>query len=196
MYEYLKGGVLETGEQTLVLECAGVGYLLHATPGTISELAAADQPVTAFTHLVHREDAMELYGFSSREERLVFRQLLSLSGIGPRQALKFLSGMPVGRFVAAVLAGDIAVLTTIPGLGQKRAEKIAFELKEKLQGLPVLAAAEGAPRDESCPADAVLALEALGFSTLLARSAVRKALAETGDPADIQAVIRAALRHV
>ena len=194
MYEYISGILREKGDDCVILECAGVGYLLHVSGSTLAALETLEIEVKLYTHLLHREDAMELYGFAARAERELFRKLLSINGVGAKQAHKILCGMDYRRFVEAVLADDIRGMTAIPGLGKKRAEKIVFELKDRISSLS--AGDAGVSPAQAVPEEAVLALEALGFSGMLAKSAVRRAVKEVDSPGDIQALIRAALRHV
>jgi len=194
MYEYIRGILKECGDSSAVLESGGLGYIFFVTASTLNALGETGGETSLYVHLLHREDLMELYGFADRAEREVFRKLLSISGIGAKQAHKILSGMDYRRFIEVILADDISGLTSIPGLGKKRAEKIAFELKDKVRTLssefPLPAEIQAAPEE------AILALEALGFSAMMAQAAVRRGLEEVEDRQNIQAVIRAALRHV
>lgn len=193
MYEYLRGELVRTGDNEAVVEVAGVGYLLAVSAYTRRALPSCGEQVRLPVHLVHREDSQQLIGFSSEQERTVFRQLLALSGIGPKQALKILSGLDLGDFVAAVAVGDVTRLCRIPGLGKKTAEKLVFELKDKLGTLP---AAGPLPRESDTSQEAVAALEALGFSHLAARSAVLEAVREQGEDTALENLIKGALRHV
>jgi len=146
-----------------MVEVGGVGYELEAPMSTFYGLPAVGQPVKLLTHLVVREDAHVLYAFGTAAERQLFRNLLKVSGVGPRIALAILSGSTAEAFAASVQAGDAATLTRIPGVGRKIAERLIVELRDRLAA----AAAESQAAAVSAPvgvaAEAYSALIALGY---------------------------------
>ena len=178
MITYLEGTLREVWPTQIVVEVHGIGYEVFIPLSSYDRLPPPGQKLKLLTHLQVREDAHILYGFSSAEERDLFRLLVTrVSGIGPKLALAVLSGMEVGRFKASVVDSDLASLATISGLGKKTAERIVLELKDKL-GVAAAweaASAEKAPSAESRAAnDAVLALIALGYKQIDAAKVVRE----------------------
>ena len=128
----LRGIVVHQAPPWVVLEVQGVGYELEVPLGTFARLPAEEVPVCFLTHLVVREDAHLLYGFLDEDERQAFRQLLKISGVGPRLALAVLSGLSVSALGQAVERQEVDLLTRIPGIGKKTAQRLLLELKEKL----------------------------------------------------------------
>jgi len=168
----LTGLLLEKSPPQITVEAAGVGYELEVPMSTFYGLPAAGERVTLLTHLVVREDAHLLYGFSTDSERRAFRQLLKISGVGARTALAVLSGMSVAELVDAVAAQESGRLVRIPGIGRKTAERLLLELKGKLAG----DALAGVAVNRQAPAmgDVVNALLALGYSDKEAAQAVKQ----------------------
>jgi Holliday junction DNA helicase RuvA len=152
----------------LLLEVGGVGYEVEAPMSTFYSLPAVGQPTRLLTHLVVREDAHVLYGFATAQERALFRNLLKVSGVGPRIGLAILSGVTVEAFAQAVRAEDSATLTRIPGVGRKIAERLIVEMRDRLEGDSVLVSnlppGSGAERLEpGAQAEAYSALVSLGY---------------------------------
>src|SRR5438445_7076200 len=131
MIARLRGRPAANTPEGLVLDVNGVGYLVHATPAAVRKGDSTDE-ITVDTYLHVREDAMQLYGFADREERELFVQLLSVSGVGPKVALAIVSGSPAGELRRAIVREDSARFQAIPGVGKKTAERIVLDLKEKL----------------------------------------------------------------
>ncbi len=185
-------GTLRQRDPTgVVVETAGgVAYLLEVPLGTFERLPAAGQPVQLVTELVVREDAWALYGFDRPVDRVIFRRLLGASGVGARLALAMLSALGAERTVRAIREKDLAVLASVPGIGRKKAERIALELADRLDDLP--AGSEGTMPASSPSADAVRALAGLGFPAAAAEQAVRTA-AEADAGLDTTGLIRRAL---
>jgi Holliday junction DNA helicase RuvA len=167
--------VAEEPDGGVVLDVAGVGYELRAPLGTVGKLAArADGRVELFTHLNVREDALDLYGFSTEIERRVFRLLIDVPNVGPKTALGVLSALPPAELARAVEAKDIPRLTRIDGVGKKTAERLVLELKEKLLRLGDLKAAPGTTAPASGDESRLLgALTNMGFRPPEAERAVR-----------------------
>ena len=173
----LAGLLAEKNPPRLLLDCHGVGYEVDVPMSTFYNLPAAGAPVTLLTHLVVREDAHALYGFSTAAERDAFRQLIRISGIGPRMALAVLSGMSVSELAQTVASQQAGRLTKIPGIGKKTAERLLLELKGKLApdlGLP------GAAAVSDAQADIQQALLALGYSEKEAAAALKDLPSDVG----------------
>ena len=151
----------------LLIEVGGVGYELEAPMSTFYSLPPVGQPTRLLTHLVVREDAHVLYGFATPQERVLFRNLLKVSGVGPRIALAILSGVTAAAFAQAVRGEDTATLTRIPGVGRKIAERLIIEMRDRLEEPgAVPAAASGAaapPAAGGAEAEAYGALVTLGY---------------------------------
>lgn len=170
MIGMLRGRVLRRQPPFLLLDVNGVGYEVEAPMSTFYSLPEGDQPVTLHTHLAIRDDAHVLYGFVSEGDRLLFRTLLRVSGVGGKMALAILSGMSADEFSLAVQAGDTASLTRLPGVGKKTAERLIVEMRDRLEKLgtpaPGVQAGGGgvAPAARHAPLDdALSALMALGY---------------------------------
>ena len=195
MIARLRGPVLEALPNRLVVEAGGVGYLVMIPLSTYERLnPVLGSEVQLLTHLHIRETAHTLYGFASAEERDIFLLLIDrVSGIGPAIAMAILSGMPVTGFKQAVVAGEVALLSKIKGLGKKTAERIVLELKDKVG---VGETWEVGPGQASGPAqDAELGLLALGYKQVAARKAVQQATTENPQAA-AEELIRLALRSM
>ncbi|CAN5821996.1 Holliday junction branch migration protein RuvA [soil metagenome] len=173
-----------------VMTGGGVGYELQIPLGVFERLPREGAEVELRTFQVVREDSVELYGFIDHAERVIFGRLLSASGVGPRLALNILSSLPPERIVRAIVDKDIATLRRIPGLGVKKAERLALELADRLDDVAV--AATGLVGDAAVADEAVKALVALGYSNAEAAAAVRKTLDEQGIMPPVE-LIRAAL---
>ena len=163
---------------------------------TFYDLPAADAPVTLFTHLAIREDAHVLYGFVHEGDRLLFRALLKVSGVGGKMALAILSGMTADEFGVCVQSGDIAALTRLPGVGKRTAERLIVEMRDRLEPLRAATANGGSAATvpgvpHSADGDAVSALIALGYKPLDASKMVR---AVTAPGMDTETIIKAALQ--
>jgi len=159
---------------SLLLDVNGVGYELDAPMSTFYDLPAIGEKVVLYTHLVVREDAQLLYGFSRESQRQLFRSLLKVNGVGPRVALAVLSGLSESELLTCLAHEDIARLTKVPGIGRKTAERLIVELRDKVD--LTAAPAAGAARPVTVPADpvseAVSALIALGYKPAEASRAV------------------------
>jgi holliday junction DNA helicase RuvA len=182
----LRGRPVASTPEGLVLDVAGVGYLVAATPSAVRKAEGADE-VTVETYLHVREDALHLYGFAERAERELFVQLLSVNGVGPKVALAIVSGSPAEELRRAIVREDAARFQAIPGIGKKTAERIVLELKEKLATAP-LAPVAAADLDDHVVARN--ALVELGYSLTDAE----RALAETDADAAPEERVRQALR--
>ncbi|HOV69010.1 MAG TPA: Holliday junction branch migration protein RuvA [Clostridia bacterium] len=176
MYAYIKGKIEETGPDYLIVEANGVGYMIYAPSRVISSVQTGET-AKIFTYHHVREDAILLYGFSTAEEKNMFMRLLSVSGIGPKLAMAVLSTLTVEDVALALVSGDAAALTRVPGLGNKTAQRLILELKEKVDDSELSAGFKFVPKgpqDISSPVnEAVHALAALGIPHYEAQRAVR-----------------------
>ena len=180
MLYFLKGitGALEPG--LAVMECAGVGYACKTTSFTLSGLQLG-KPATLYTHLSVREDGIELYGFGTKEEKRLFLQLTSVSGVGPKAALSILSTTTPSQLALAILTEDVKTLTLAPGIGKKIAQRIVLELRDKLakeqpemNWTPVnIPAAGGEPVQGDKASEAGAALAVLGYSPAEIQTALK-----------------------
>ncbi|MGH7583895.1 MAG: Holliday junction branch migration protein RuvA [Gemmatimonadales bacterium] len=168
---------------------AGIGYLIEVPLGVFERLPVVGAEVSLHTELVVREESWALYGFDGVTERAVFRRLMAASGVGPRLALAILSALGPDRTVRAVRDRDLAALSTVSGIGRKKAERIAIELGDRLDDLP---AAEAVPVPS---ADAVRALVKLGYPAASAEAAVRVAI-DQGADFDTAVLVRRALSEL
>jgi Holliday junction DNA helicase RuvA len=174
----LRGIILEKQAPDLVLDVQGVGYEVAAPMSTFCNLPAVNEEVSLFTHLVVREDAQLLYGFSTVRERLLFRSLLKVNGVGAKLALTILSGSDVDDFARSVQEGDAASLTKLPGVGKKTAERLIIEMRDRLKEV---SGAMGLKPVQSpaailagAPDEAVEALIALGYKSVEAEKMIKR----------------------
>jgi len=162
MIGFLRGRIVAKRPPLLVLDVNGVGYELEAPMSTFYRLPELGSEVELHTHLVVREDAHLLYGFATEDERRLFRDLLRVTGIGPKIGLALLSGIDVDTFMRCVEAQDADALTRIPGVGRKTAERLLVEMRDRIRALGQMPAAT--PRaDGGVRAEAYAALVALGY---------------------------------
>ena len=175
MYAHIEGIVAEKEQDCIVLDANGVGYLLNVSGATLSMAPAVGERMKLYCVLNVREDAMELCGFYSREEKKMYERLRSVSGVGSRTALQILSALSVRDLSIALVSGDAAALTRVPGIGKKTAQRLVLELKDKVDDAQLTAqAASISPKvNASGPeAEAITALISLGYSSSEAARAV------------------------
>jgi Holliday junction DNA helicase RuvA len=177
----LRGRLIAKHPNQAIVEAGGVGYDVHITIPTFSELPALGAEVALFIHTHVREDALTLFGFLRTEEKQLFEKLISVSGIGPKLAVTILSGMPAESMVAAIRGNNVAALTRIPGIGKKTAERMVLELRDKLESFGVPAVATTATPVEE---DVVSALVNLGYQRALAERALGKLGTTSGESFD------------
>lgn len=179
----LRGKVVEVHASFFLLEVGGVGYAVKASAPTLSQITAGEERFV-YIHDHVREDARDLYGFLSRGEQELFERLLGVSGVGPKVALTLLSAGSADAVRRAILQGDVALLTSVPGVGKKTAQKIVLDLKGQL-----VEDAELPPGD----GEVVEALVTLGYSSAQARDALKAVPATV---TDVSSRVREALRHL
>lgn len=175
------------GSDYVVLAVGGLGFRVFVPPSRVEAIAAAAR-IKLHTHLVLREDGMVLYGLENEAELAVFRQLISVSGVGPRLAMAVLSTWKGSQLQAILAREDIAALTTVPGVGRKTAQRLLLELKDKIEVVPV-----GEEGSTSILADAEAALAALGFRAVEARPVLRALAKECTSTEDL---VRTALSRL
>lgn len=192
MIASLDGIVATVAFDALIVEVGGVGYRVFASPSVLAS-AAPGSRLKLFTHHVVREDLQALYGFRSAEELGFFGLLLTVTGVGPKVALAIVGSRPTAELQLAIMQQDQAVLVSISGIGKRLAERVIFELKEKVAAAGVAAGVSvlGGPVAEG---DVVGALQALGYSLPEAREAARIGLGMAGVGASLEERVKAALR--
>ncbi len=200
MYQYLSGRLAEKTAASAVIDVQGIGYSVQIPLSTFTELPELGQSVKLLTHFVVREDAQVLYGFFAEEERQVFRLLLSVSGVGPKIALTVLSGITLSELKRAIIDGDLVVLTAVPGIGKKTAERLVVELREKIVAEDkkggVSALSKMTSQDVRVD-DSLQALIELGYRKQNAQEAIRKAVKTLeGEKYSVPDLIRASLKYV
>lgn len=203
MISFIKGYVAETTENSVILETDSIGYEIFMTGPAIEETSRMQDKIKIYTYFHVREDAMQLYGFLSRDDLEMFRLLLNVNGIGPKAAMGVLAAITADELRFAVLSDDVKTISRAPGIGKKTAQKLILELKDKLKLEDAfekkldhqeenLSLTDTSLRDSR--QEAVEALTALGYSSTNALRAVRQVSEETGD--DVEAILKAALKQL
>ena len=203
MISFIKGYIAETTENSVILETDSIGYEIFMTGPAIEETSRMQDKIKIYTYFHVREDAMQLYGFLSRDDLEMFRLLLNVNGIGPKAAMGVLAAITADELRFAVLSDDVKTISRAPGIGKKTAQKLILELKDKLKLEDAfekkldhqernLSLADTSLRDSR--QEAVEALTALGYSSTNALRAVRQVSEETGD--DVEAILKAALKQL
>jgi holliday junction DNA helicase RuvA len=193
MIASVSGEVLVRRADHVVIEASGVGYSLAVSAETLKSVPARGKPTTLHSHLVARDDALNLYGFASEEERDLFLKLISVGGVGPKVALAVLSGGPVRELLLAIAGGDAKRFQAVPGIGKRTAERIIVELREKVAGeiegdADAVVIAEGGEEDPRSMARE--GLLNLGYTPVEAERLLASATGDTPEE-----IVQAALRH-
>lgn len=198
MITFVQGLVAEKEPTRAVIDVQGIGYELFVPVSTYEKIPAVGSACKLLTYMHVREDIMQLYGFASEEERSFFLLLISVSGIGPKSGISMMSGIAIRDFKAAVLNEDVQLLTAIPGIGKKTAQRIVVELKDKItkMGDITLTTKHTTSSTNLQVADeALMALISLGYSKPIAEKAITRLVREAGDkPLALQDMIKQALR--
>lgn len=197
MYESIRGTLKDKTPTQTIVECGGIGFRLSIPLSTYTHLPANESTVTLFLSQVVREDAHILYAFLQKEERDLFELLLTISGIGPKTAVAIIGHMDVASFQRAIAGSDIRLLSKMPGIGKKTAERLIIEMRDKFKG-------KGKLSSMSIPSgnlggvagDAMNALVNLGYNALDAHGAVQEAVKGNPGESDLGRLITAALRHI
>lgn len=188
----LRGKLLEADGTGVLVDVGGVGYAVSVPLSSLPSAIGVD--VDFYIHTEVRSDAIQLFGFSTRDERDAFRKLTTVQGVGPATALAILSGLPLPELAATVQRGDVKRLCSIPRVGKKTAERICLELREKLAYAGETAtAAQGFARNDVLMNDAAAALENLGYKSASVRAALERVRADLPD-GPLEAWLRLALR--
>ena len=203
MISFIRGLVADTTENSVILEAGGIGYEIFMTGSSIEQASRSDGKVKIHTYFHVREDAMQLYGFLSKDDLEMFRLLLNVNGIEPKAALGVLAGLTADELRFAVLSDDIKTISKAPGIGKKTAQKLILELKDKLK-LEDAFEKKLAHEQEAASVSGFLihdgrqeaaeALIALGYSSTDAMKAIRKVTDVSPD--DVEALLKAALKQL
>lgn len=193
MYEYIKGRLTETGPTYAVVETGGIGYYINVSVNTYSQIANLTE-VTLYLHQLVREDALLLYGFFSKEERSLFRLLISVSGVGANTASVMLSSMNVKEIAGAIMTENVNAIKSVKGIGLKTAQRVIIELKDKVTNIgyteEVIIGTSSTIKDE-----ALAALVMLGFVKVQAAKVIDKIVAG-GTVATVEELIKQALKQL
>ncbi len=201
MIHYIKGELIALEEDKVIVDVGGVGYGIFMSVHSMSMLPQAGREVCIYTYLNVKEDAMQLFGFLTRDDLRVFKLLIGVNGIGPKGGQAVLSVLSPDDLRFAVMSNDVKAISAAPGIGKKTAEKLILELKDKLkiedalehsvQGAEVSGTGSGYSEVQS---EAVQALTALGYGSTEALKAVKKV--EILDGTDVETVLKQALKHI
>ena len=194
MIGHLRGNLLEKRPNSIVLDVNGVGYLVTIPVSTFLDLPAEGSPLSLYIHTHVREDIIALYGFRSLREKHLFEKLISVSGVGPKMAIGFLSGMSAEELIPAIQRQDIVKLSTIPGVGRKTAERVALELREQIPAL--LGEGEAPPAEKPMREDLISALVNLGYHRSLAERVAKSVLDEAKPDTSFETLLRTSLQTI
>ena len=192
MIGYLKGNLISAEDGVVLLDVNGVGYEVNCSGAAYRDLVS-NRGGEVFTYTAVKEDGISLYGFCSQEEKSLFLQLISVSGVGPKMGITVLSAMPAPDLTLKIATGDVKGLSAVKGLGKKTAERIVLELRDKIGAIDIGVSAETITVEEDSD-DAVVALMGLGFTRTESVSAVRKAKAAGAE--NLQQTISFALKSM
>ena len=198
MISYIRGELCDIEEQKAIVDVNGVGYGIYMPQQALSLLPPMGQQVKIHTYLNIREDAMQLFGFLTKEERSVFRMLINISGVGPKSALSILSCLSVDELRMAVLSDDYKAIAKANGIGPKTAQRLVIELRDKFHLEDVLGEYDEASPATSAPEDIVsetaMALSSLGYSNVEALRAIKKV--PDSESMTVEQLLKAALKHI
>ncbi|MCK4590312.1 MAG: Holliday junction branch migration protein RuvA [Candidatus Latescibacteria bacterium] len=196
MISYLQGTLVWKAPTQLVLDVGGIGYSIHIPLSSYQKIGEVGTSVKVLTHLSVKENDVELFGFATAEEKELFETLIAVSGIGPRLAQAILSGISVEEFRRAIIQGNMGALTAIPGIGQKTAQRLLFELKGRLQIEQEELSAQAAGGEKPAGEEAVLALISLGYKRPAAEEAVAEVMRKESAELPLEELVKRALRCV
>jgi Holliday junction DNA helicase RuvA len=196
MIAFLQGKLAEATPTSIVVDCHGVGYAVFIPLSSFDKLPpkGADVKILTYHHVVPREGTQQLFGFASEQERELFLLLMSVSGIGPRLALKILSGSSLSALRGTIASGDAKSLAALPGIGKKMAERLVVELKDKLGAPAISVTGRVVSAEEQKLTDAVLALVSLGYKQVEAHKLILTAAEKSSTQKSVEELVRAALR--
>ncbi len=197
MIGQLTGKLIHKTPTETIIDVGGVGYQVHVPVTTFDQLPEVGETATVYTYLHVREDALQLYGFSTKQDKEIFRKLITISGVGPKLAQTVMSGLSYDELTRAIQQGNVAQLNKIAGVGKKTAERLVVELRDKLAEVQLAEEPTGIKTLDNIQAEALLALTTLGYSRNASENALRNALAEyNGENVSIEELIKAALRKL
>jgi Holliday junction DNA helicase RuvA len=189
----IQGQLVEVFDNTILVDAGGVCYELEITSTLLSQLPPASSAVMLYTHFVVREDAQLLYGFANREERNLFRSLIRINGVGPKLGLSLLSSVSLADLARSVRDKDSALLTRVPGVGRKTAERLLVELKDTLANIVIVEEVSVGRSASRVMIEAEQALVALGYKPVEAQRVVKSVEIEA---ASTEEIVRAALKLI
>jgi len=195
---YLHGKLADSTPTHVVVDCHGVGYAVFIPLSSYDKLPdrGADVKLLTYHHVVSQDGTQQLFGFVTPDEREMFLLLISISGIGPKLAINILSSTSISALRGAIASGDTKTLSTLRGIGKKTAERLVVELKDKIGGAEAyIAKGRAATPEEQKLTDAVLALVSLGYKQVDAHKAVLAVMAKLDATANVEELVRAALRN-
>jgi len=197
MIGQITGTILYKSPTEAMIDVGGIGYEVNIPVTTFDRLPDVGKTVTIFTYTHVREDALQLYGFSTKQEKELFSKLITISGVGPKLAQTVMSGLSYDELIRAIQQGNVAQLNKIAGVGKKTAERLVIELRDKLAAVQ-LAEEQTRPKTvDAIQTEALLALTTLGYSRNASENALRNVMAErNGDDVSIEELIKAALRKL
>lgn len=202
MIAHLSGKLISKQPQTLVIDVNGVGYEVNIPLSSFYDIGDAGAAVSLYVYTHVREDALVLYGFKTKLEKDLFVKLTGVSGIGPRVAITLLSGLPPEELIRAIESSDLSRLSSIPGIGKKTAERLSFELREKLRPLSEAASA-AFPSASALPStdqeirdDLISALVNLGWGKPIAEKAIDATLREVRDDRSFENLLKQSMRRL
>ncbi|MDP6376900.1 MAG: Holliday junction branch migration protein RuvA [Pseudomonadales bacterium] len=196
MIARLQGKLVELSENVALLDVAGVGYEVELSGAALDALPPVGGEVTTYTHFVVREDVQSLFGFASRAERDLFRTFIRINGVGPKLGLALISSVAISDLSRAVEANDVSMLTRVPGVGKKTAERLLVELRDKLPMVPGTERAVLERLDRGMTTEAESALVALGYKPAEAARVISGVAAELEDIGSTDDILRAAFRRL
>jgi holliday junction DNA helicase RuvA len=192
MYAFIEGKISEITPASVVIDCRGIGYEISISVNTYSQIKDLEN-CRLLTHLAVREDAMVLFGFAKEQERVLFRHLISVSGVGAGTARLILSSLTPEEVTAAIASGNVPLLQRVKGIGGKTAQRIIIDLKDKLGKDPGLKEILGSPHNTK-KEEALSALTMLGFNKTLAEKTIEKILKDDGTSLTVEQLIKSALK--
>lgn len=191
MIASLKGVIDAISKDSMIVNVNGIGFKLSVPTSVLSELGVVGREIKLYTHMHVREDDLSLYGFGSLDELRLFETLISVSGLGPKTAMGMLSAMSADQLAMAIASGSVEMLTTIPGIGKKTADRLILELKDKVGGVMISTPAGRATQEN---ADVVTALVSLGYTAQETARAVNAL--PTGQKLKLEEKIKLALQYL
>ena len=203
MISFIRGKIVDSSETSLILENGGIGYEIFMTGASMEKALREKEEIKIHTYFYIREDAMQLYGFLTKDDLQIFRLLLGVNGIGPKAALGILAALSADELRFAVLSDDVKTISRAPGIGKKTAQKLILELKDKLNleevfeqklNRDAVLPEQLSPQGNPCIQEAVQALVSLGYSNSEALRSVRQV--EPADDFDTEQILKAALKNL